>query len=57
MAVENGKPVENIKDRPNGHVGDVKLTRKPLERQNSWSFWLVNAVARYVYIFPILLRQ
>ena len=47
MAVENGKPVENIKDRPNGHlVGDVKLTRKPIQRQTSWSFWLVNAVAR-----------
>lgn len=47
MAVaENGRPIESVKDRPNGHaVGPV--VRRSRARRQSWTFWLFNNLARY----------
>lgn len=42
---ENGRPIENVKDRPNGHaITPVSKTMKAPRR--SWTFWLVNNFAR-----------
>lgn len=66
MAVsENGKPIENVKDRPNGHangslnnghaVAPAPVTipnRTRTKRRSSWSSWFLNNVARYVISLP-----
>ncbi|KAI1609703.1 hypothetical protein EDD36DRAFT_398658, partial [Exophiala viscosa] len=56
--VENGKPVnakpiESVKDRPNGHaVGPV--SRRPRHRRQSWTFWLFNNLAKLTTWYVLL---
>ncbi|KIX03708.1 uncharacterized protein Z518_07261 [Rhinocladiella mackenziei CBS 650.93] len=54
MAVaENGRPVESVKDRPNGHgVGPV--ARRAPARRRSWTFWLFNNLARLTVWYVLL---
>ncbi|KAK5379064.1 hypothetical protein LTR20_009727 [Exophiala xenobiotica] len=54
MAVaENGRPIESVKDRPNGHaVGPV--VRRPRARRQSWTFWLFNSLARLTIWYALL---
>ncbi|KIV92977.1 hypothetical protein PV10_04227 [Exophiala mesophila] len=66
MAVsENGKPIENVKDRPNGHAnGSLDHThtvpavtipsRTRKKPRSSWSSWFLNNLARLAVWYAIL---